>query len=78
MEYTETTSTSWFSRLGSSFGGIGFGIVLILAGTGLLWWNEGDFVKTRDALNEAQGAAVELPDVNRVDAALNGKLVHEA
>ncbi|MBO5490670.1 MAG: TMEM43 family protein [Desulfovibrio sp.] len=76
MEYTETTSTSWFSRLGSSFGGIGLGIVLILAGTGLLWWNEGDFVKTRDALNEAQGAAVELPDVNRVDAALNGKLVH--
>ncbi len=76
MEYTETTSTSWFSRLGSSFGGIGFGIVLILAGTGLLWWNEGDFVKTRDALNEAQGETVELTDVNRVDAALNGKLVH--
>ncbi|MCR4665769.1 MAG: TMEM43 family protein [Desulfovibrio sp.] len=76
MEYTEVTSTSWFSRLRSSFGGIFIGIALIIAGTVLLWWNEGDFVKTRDALNEAQGAAVELPDVNRVDPAFNGKMVH--
>ncbi|MBQ9407713.1 MAG: TMEM43 family protein [Desulfovibrio sp.] len=76
MNYTETTSRSWLSRLSSSFGGILLGIVLILAGTVLLWWNEGDFVKTRDALNEAQGLAVELADVQRVDAASNGKLVH--
>ncbi|MBQ9453999.1 MAG: TMEM43 family protein [Desulfovibrio sp.] len=76
MEYTVTTSTSWFSRLGSSFGGIILGIILIVAGTGLLWWNEGDFVKTRDALYEAQGEAVELENVNKVDAAFNGKLVH--
>ena len=29
--YTEVTSTSWFSRLGDSFRGIGIGIILIIA-----------------------------------------------
>ncbi len=76
MEYTVTTSTSWLSRLGSSFAGIILGIVLFVAGTGLLWWNEGNFVKTRDALNEAQGETVELENVNKVDATFNDKLVH--
>ncbi|MCR5814791.1 MAG: TMEM43 family protein [Desulfovibrio sp.] len=76
MEYTETTTTSWFSRLKSSLGGVVFGIILIIVATGLLWWNEGDFVKTRDALNEAQGQTVELSSVQQVDPAANGKLVH--
>ena len=35
--YTEVTSTSWFSRLGNSFKGIGTGILLIIAATVLLW-----------------------------------------
>ena len=76
MEYTVTTSRSWFSRLGASVGGVLLGIALIIAGTGLLWWNEGDFVKTRDALNEAQGVTEELEDIRGVDAAANGRLVH--
>ena len=32
MAYKETTSVSWFDRLGSSFKGIGFGIVLFISG----------------------------------------------
>ena len=76
MEYTETKTTSWSSRLSSSFGGVVFGIILFIVGTGLLWWNEGDFVKTRDALHEAQGQAVELNSVQQVDPAFNGKLIH--
>ncbi|MBO4300065.1 MAG: TMEM43 family protein [Desulfovibrio sp.] len=76
MEYTVTRSTGFFSRLGSSFGGIILGLVLFVAGSGLLWWNEGDFVKTRDALNEARGEAEELVDLSRVDASLDGRLVH--
>ena len=76
MDYTEVKTTSWSSRLGSSFGGILFGIILFLVGTGLLWWNEGDFVKTRDALNEAQSVTVELGDVQHINQTLNGKLVH--
>ena len=76
MAYTETKSVGLFSRLGSSFRGIGVGIVLIIAGTCLLWWNEGNFVATQDALNEAQGVTQELGDVNTLNTSLNGKLVH--
>ena len=76
MAYTETASIGLFSRLRSSFAGMGVGFLLFLAGTALLWWNEGDFVATRDALNEAQGIAREMPDVTRVDPAFNGSLVH--
>ena len=76
MEYTETTSTSWFSRLGSSFGGVLIGVLLLVGGTVLLWWNEGDFVKTRDAINEAWKVAVELPQVGHIDPSFDGKLVH--
>ncbi len=76
MAYTEVTETSWFSRIGSSFSGMGLGLVLLIGGTGLLWWNEGDFVATRDALNETQAATVELGDINTLNASLNGKVVH--
>ena len=76
MAYTEVTETSWFSRIGSSFSGMGFGLILLVAGTGLLWWNEGDFVATRDALNETQSAAVELGDIKTLDPSLNGRVVH--
>ena len=33
MTYTETTQTSWGSRLGGAFKGIVAGIVLLVAGT---------------------------------------------
>ena len=76
MAYTETKSVSWFSRLGKSFAGIGIGFVLIIAGTILLWWNEGNFVATKAALREAQAVTQELGDVSTVDAGKNGQLVH--
>ena len=76
MSYTETTSVSWFSRLRSSFGGIGFGILLILGGTFLLWSNEGRFVATGDALTEAQGVTQELGNIATLDSSKNGQLVH--
>ena len=76
MAYTVTTSTSWFQRLGSSFRGIATGVVLIIVGTILLWWNEGNFVKTGDALTEAQGVTQQLGDISTVDSSKNGQLVH--
>ncbi len=76
MSHTETTTTGWFSRLGTSFSGMGIGLVLLIAGTVLLWWNEGDFVATRDALNEAQSVTQKVSDISRIDPSLNGKLVH--
>jgi len=76
MAYTVTTSTSWFQRLGSSFRGIVTGVVLVIVGTILLWWNEGNFVKTGDALTEAQGVTQQLGDISTVDSSKNGQLVH--
>ena len=76
QNYTVTKTTGWFERLGNSFGGIIFGIVLFIVGSILLWWNEGNFVKTQVALNEAQGVTQELGDITQTDSANNGKLVH--
>jgi len=76
MPYSETTSTGWFSRIGSSFSGIAVGLVLLVAATCLLYWNEGRTVKTRGAINEAQQACVEMKDITKVDPAFDGKLVH--
>ena len=76
MAYTETTSTSFFSMLGNSFSGIGMGIALVIAGTVLLWWNEGDFVATRDALNETQAQTQIVGDAANLGPSFSGKVVH--
>ena len=76
MAYTETTSTSFFSRLGNSFSGIGMGLVFAIAGTVLLWWNEGDFVATRDALNETQAQTQIVGDAANLGPSFSGKVVH--
>lgn len=70
-----TSSSSWFSRLGKAFTGIVVGIVLIIVGIALLFWNEGRAVKTYNTLKEGQGLVVDVAS-DTVDAANNGKLVH--
>lgn len=76
MAYTEKTSASWFDRMGGSFRGILFGLGVILGGSILLWWNEGSFVSTRDALNEAHAVTQELGSISRLDTSKRGQLVH--
>jgi len=76
MAYTETTQTSWGSRLGNAFKGIVTGIVLIVVGTILLYWNEGRTVKTGGAINEARMVTVKAGDISRVDPALAGKVIY--
>ncbi len=76
MAYTETRTVGYGSRVGSSFKGIGTGILLFLAGSALLWWNEGNYVKTDKMLNEAEGVTVELETIDRVDPEMDGKLVY--
>jgi hypothetical protein len=76
MPYAETTSDSWFGRIGNSFAGIAAAIILLAAATYLLYWNEGRTVRTGGAINEAQLACVEMKDISKVDPALDGKLVH--
>ena len=76
MAYTETTTNSYGSRVGNSFKSIGTGFLMFIAGTILLFWNEGRTVKTGDAIAEAQKATVEMTSPDKMDASMDGKLVH--
>lgn len=76
MTTTVTTKTGYGTRVGGAFKGILAGLLFFAAGTALLWWNEGRAVRTGDAIKEAAGAVVELPDPSRLDPAFEGKLVH--
>ncbi|MBQ8988405.1 MAG: TMEM43 family protein [Prevotella sp.] len=75
MAYTETTTVGYGSRVGNSFKAIGSGFLLFIAGTALLWWNEGRAVKTEKMLDEAGGAYVEMENPNKKDASLDGELI---
>lgn len=72
---TETTTQSWFSRIGDSFKGLLIGTALIVASVCFLFWNEGRTIKRTKALNEGAKAVVDV-DSNVVDSANEGKLVH--
>ena len=76
MAYQVTTRTSYGQRLSGSLKGIVTGFILFIAGTILLFWNEGNFVKTRKSIQEAEKAVVKVNDVSGVDPSLNGKLIH--
>jgi len=74
-EYTEVTTTSWFSRLGSSIRGVLTGIVIFLLAFPLLFWNESRAVQRARTLNEGIGIVQTItPDT--IDSNMDGKLVH--
>lgn len=73
--FTETTSTSWFARIGRAFLGVVFGIVLIIGSSIGLFWNEGRAVQTARSLTEGAALVVDI-DPGRVDPGNEGKLVH--
>ena len=75
MAYTETTTTGYGTRVGNSFKAIGSGFLLFIAGTALLWWNEGRAVKTEKMLDEAGNAYVEMTNPDKKDASLEGELI---
>ena len=75
MAYQEVTTTGYGTRVGNSFKAIGSGILLFLAGTCVLWWNEGRAVKTEKMLDEAGSAYVEMENPNKKDASLDGELI---
>lgn len=76
MAYQETKTVGYGSRVGSSFRGIGSGFLLFVAGTALLWWNEGRVVKTDKMLNEAEAKTEELTTIDRIDPEMDGRLVY--
>ena len=75
MAYQQVTTTGYGTRVGNSFKAIGSGFLLFVAGTALLWWNEGRAVKTENMLDEAGSAYVEMENPNKKDASLEGELI---
>ena len=76
MAYTETTTTSYGQRLAGSAKGMFGGVLIFIIGTCLLWWNEGRSVKTAKAIGDAASNVESVADVSKIDASLNGKLIH--
>lgn len=76
MAYQEKTTTSYGGRLGNAFKGIIGGLIAFIGGTILLFWNEGNFIKTLRALNEAEGATTHCESVATIDPSLEGKMIH--
>ncbi|MBQ4367655.1 MAG: TMEM43 family protein, partial [Muribaculaceae bacterium] len=76
MAYQTVTTRSYGQRVGDSFKGIGAGFLMFIAGTVLLWWNEGRTVKTDDMLNEAQANTEIVESVAKINPDLEGKLIH--
>ena len=74
-KFVEVTHQSWASRIGDSLKGVMTGILLIVVGIVLLFWNEGRAVKTYRALVESQGQVVSIDALEALPE-MNGKLVH--
>jgi hypothetical protein len=74
-QFTKVTRENYFQRLGSSFGGMLFGIVLMVIASILLLWNEGRDVDAKQGLNAGGRAAISLTSTTPTPAN-EGKLVH--
>jgi hypothetical protein len=75
MSYTETTTTSWFTRLKNGVVGTLIGVVVILVSIYFLFTNEGRAINTYRALVEGAGLVISV-DANSIDSANDGKLIH--
>lgn len=75
MAVTEVTSENIFTRLGNSIKSVVTGVVLIVAGIALLWWNEGRTVHRAKTLETGRGICIEGV-YDKLDNAHEGKLVH--
>ena len=61
-------------KIKDSFAGVLVGIVLLIVGTCLLQWNEGNNVRNIQTTNEVEKTAIEIKS-DKVDSANEGKLV---
>ena len=58
--FTQTTTTSWLSRLGSSLTGVLIGTILLPCAIVLLSWNEGRAVAAAAGLKQGLSSIVEI------------------
>ncbi|WP_319381073.1 TMEM43 family protein [Thiomicrorhabdus sp.] len=73
-KFTETTRISYGSRISGSFGAIFFGILLLIGGAVLLWWNEARTIDQAQALEE--GLSIVQPlETPTFDPQNNTKLI---
>ncbi len=75
MAVQTVTTTSYGSRIASSFKGIIIGIILFIISIPVLWMNEGRAVKTYKALKEGAGAVISV-EATQIDGGNEGKLIH--
>eukprot|EP00980_Cylindrotheca_fusiformis_P005553 scaffold1174_cov105-Cylindrotheca_fusiformis.AAC.2 len=73
--YTRVTHQSFGSRMGGSLKALLCAPVVLLLGTWLLVWNEGNSIKQHKALDEGLKLVVDV-GIETVDASNEGKLVH--
>ena len=73
--FTKTEDVGYGSRVGGSFVGALFGILLFVLAFPLHFWNEGRAVAEHKALQEGASSVVDAP-IAPVNAAMEGKLVH--
>ena len=73
--FTETTTTGWFSRMGSSLVGALIGIVLLPAAIFVLSWNEGRAVTAATGLKRGLSTIVEI-SADTVNTQNNSKLIY--
>jgi hypothetical protein len=76
MAYQVRTTTGYGKRLSDSAKGIVTGFALFIGATVLLFWNEGNFIKTKRSIRETEGKTVIVNDVSTVEPSLNGKVIH--
>lgn len=73
--YTESNSSSFGSRIGGAIMGVLIAPLILLGGSGFLFWNEGRTVHTAQSLDEGEKQVVTIA-ADKIDPANNGKLVY--
>ena len=76
MAHLEVTHQSWFQRQMNSLLAMLVGIALVIGACCLLFWNEGRAVKTTQALDEGARVVQSLPSPEKMNPAMEGRLVH--
>lgn len=74
--FTETTSTSWFSRMKNALMGMLLGLILIPGSMVLMFWNESRAIRETYRLNEGEANVVRDVPVDSVNPDLESQLVH--
>ena len=73
--FTEVSTQGWFGRIGDSIKGVLVGLVLVVVGAGVLFWNEGRAVKTAKDLAAGAKSVITVKS-DAVVSANESKLVH--